>query len=53
MDRYVRQSRYLPEWRFWLLMRIVTVNPKIWNVSVIGIVTPPLQEMSHNRPPYV
>ena len=38
---YNSRNRHLPEWRFLPFMRIVTVSPKIWNVSVIGIRTPP------------
>ena len=38
---YNSRNRHLPEWRFLPFMRIVTVSPKIWNVSVIGIGTPP------------
>ena len=37
---YLR-NRHFAEWRFLPLIRIVTVNPKIWNVSVIGINIPP------------
>ena len=45
------RNRHLPEWRFLPFMRIVTVSPKIWNVSVIGISTSPLSERSRpNRP---
>ena len=32
-------------------MRIVTVNPKIWKVNVIGIGTPPLQRIPEKKPP--
>ena len=32
-------------------MRIVTVNPKIWKVNVIGIGTPPLQRIPGKKPP--
>ena len=39
------RNRHLAEWRFRPLMRIVTVNPKIWKVNVIGIGTPPLQRI--------
>ena len=42
---YQDGNRHLPEWRFRPLMRIVTVNPKIWKVKVIGIGTPPLQRI--------
>ena len=45
------RNRHLAEWRFRPLMRIVTVNPKIWKVNVIGIGTPPFTEDSgENRP---
>ena len=37
----LQRNRHLPEWRFLPLIRIVTVNPKIWNVTVIGISIPP------------
>ena len=48
---YQNGNRHLPEWRFLPFMRIVTVSPKIWNVSVIGISTSPLSERSRpNRP---
>ena len=42
-------------WRFhrFRLMRIVTVQPRICNVMVIGIISPPLRECSPNRPPLV
>ena len=33
-----------------LFTHIVTVNPKIWNVSVIGIPTLPLQRSGHKPP---
>ena len=39
------RNRHFAEWRFRPLMRIVTVNPKIWKVNVIGIGTPPLQRI--------
>ena len=40
-------------WRFhrFRLMRIVTVQPRICNVMVIGIYSPPFRECSPNRPP--
>ena len=45
------RNRHLAEWRFRPFMRIVTVNPKIWKVNVIGIGTPPLQRIPEkNRP---
>ena len=48
---YNSRNRHLPEWRFLPFMRIVTVSPKIWNVSVIGISTSPLSERRRpNRP---
>ena len=31
------------------MMRMVTVNPKIWNVIVIGILSPPLR--GETKPP--
>ena len=42
-----------PWWRFhrFRLMRIVTVQPRICNVMVIGIYSPPFRECSPNRPP--
>ena len=45
------RNRHLAEWRFRPLMRIVTVNPKIWKVNVIGIGTPPLQRIPEKKPP--
>ena len=47
------RNRHLPGWRFhrFRLMRIVTVQPRICNVMVIGIYSPPLRECSPNRPP--
>ena len=35
------RNRHFAEWRFLPLIRTVTVNPKIWNVIVIGINIPP------------
>ena len=37
------ENRHLAEWRFSLFTLIVTVYPKIWNVNVIGIKSPPLR----------
>ena len=47
------RNRHLAEWRFhrFRLMRIVTVQPRICNVMVIGIISPPFRECSPNRPP--
>ena len=47
------RNRHLPGWRFhrFRLMRIVTVQPRICNVMVIGIISPPFRECSPNRPP--
>lgn len=47
------RNRHLPGWRFhrFRLMRIVTVQPRICNVMVIGIYSPPFRECSPNRPP--
>ena len=35
------RNRHLAEWRFLLFTVIVIVYPKLWNVNVIGIETPP------------
>ena len=35
------RNRHLAEWRFLLFTVTVTVYPKIWNVNVIGITSPP------------
>ena len=47
------RNRHLAEWRFhrFRVMRIVTVQPRICNVMVIGIYSPPFRECSPNRPP--
>ena len=37
------RNRHLAEWRFLPLILIVTVYPKICNVIVIGIASPPLR----------
>ena len=43
------RNRHFAEWRFRPFMRMVTVNPKIWNVIVIGILSPPLR--GETKPP--
>mgnify|MGYP000003600689 CR=1 FL=1 len=48
-SRVNSRNRHWPEWRFLPLMRMVTVNPKIWNVIVIGILSPPLR--GETKPP--
>ena len=44
------RDRHLAEWRSLLFTVIVTVNPKIWNVNVIGIATPPFGDVA--EPPF-
>ena len=36
-----KRSRHWAEWRLLPFIRIVTVYPRIWNVTVIGIASPP------------
>ena len=38
---FKHRDRHLAEWRSLLFTVIVIVYPKIWNVNVIGIETPP------------
>ena len=47
------RNRHFAEWRFLPLIRTVTVNPKIWNVIVIGMSLTSLPEDTvTNRLPY-
>ena len=40
-----RRNRHLAEWRFLPFIRTVTVYPRIWNVMIIGIASPPFGEV--------
>ena len=40
------RNRHLAEWRFLLFTQIVVVILPIWNVSVIGICSPPLRSVA-------
>ena len=39
----LKENRHLAEWRFSLLIRILTTHPKMWNVTETGnnIASPP------------
>ena len=44
------RNRHCAEWRFLRFTVTVTVYPKIWNVNVIGIATPPFGDVA--EPPF-
>ena len=45
----IKENRHLAEWRFSPFILIVTTYPRIWNVKVIGIGSPPFGGRSPNR----